>query len=518
MFRASRNWATIEKITDKMANHIACLSQQKYNGRTGLKLVGEDGMLVPHYDTILREIFCLAALALASRMKETITHAGILWDEIFTTGNSSKHDASQHNEQEDGPRTGRSSKHSKGSKDRSIFNDLTEKGLAPIHQEYGRGCLMFLVRHVSSRRDMEKLEAAGYRFAEVHQVVGSIGSSMQIKTPDLAKRLRSMSEHCEKSAILAPGVHLALFAVRARLDHCGFDVLVQKKAKNLLPTATLPLQRLEQWQLRFLDRLRGHTLSAIMRKLDSTETLSAQEGQFACNLRDAVSTLRQSLDHAIFDDATLLAKIVQAPCSTLDGNSRPATCSLIAFRLVLPIHSNLQPSQYDFSPLNFFKVRQLVYEDSPHHLEFSHLVHRELSSAMHDIPAAPSYTTSPESRKSSMSRALAKLSKAASNRRARRISGQVSTRSQERLSEVVSNHGSSLNPDDDSIFNDGQKLSSISVSPEDAVYQKLKTQQRTNQLLGGIMVSQEIVVHVREVSPRLLERLFRRRPGRVQDC
>ncbi|KND88032.1 hypothetical protein TOPH_07317 [Tolypocladium ophioglossoides CBS 100239] len=479
MFRASRNWATIEKITDKMANHIAYLSHQKYNSRTGLKLVGEDGMLVPYYDTILSELFCLAALALASRTKETLANAGILWDEIFTTGNSSKHDAS---------RTGRSSQHNKASKDRSIFNGLAEKGLAPTHQEYGRGCLMFLVRQVNCRRDMEKLEAAGYRFAEVHQVVSSILSSMQIKTPDLAEKLLSMSAHaqCKKSAMLGPGVHLGLFAVRARLDHCGFD-------------------RLEPWQTIFLDRLRGNTLAAIIRKLDGTGNLSAQEGQFACNLRDAVSALRQSLEHAIFDDATLLAKVVQAPCSTLDENSGPARCSLIAFRLVLPIHSTLQLSQYEFSPLNFFKVRQLVLEDSPHHLEFSHLVHRELSSAMHDIPAAPPCTSSPGNHTSSVSRALAKLGTAVSSHRAHGISGQVSTRSQERLSAVVSNHDSSLNPDDDSIFDDGRKLSSIRVSSEDAVDQKPKTQQRTKQLFGGIMVSQEIVVHVREASPCLLE-------------
>ncbi|POR35966.1 Uncharacterized protein TPAR_03820 [Tolypocladium paradoxum] len=485
MFRASRNWATIEKITEKMASHIAYLSHQKHNGRTGLKLVEEDGMLVPHYDTILRELFCLAALALASRTKETLVHAGILWDEMFTTGNSSKH-----TEHDDDPRARRSPQH-KASKDRSIFDGLAEKGLAPTHQEYGRGCLMFLVRHVDCRRDMEKLEASGYRFAEVYQVVGSIRSSMQIKTPDLAERLRSMSAHREKSAMLAPGIHLGLFAVRARLDHCGFDVLVQKRAKNLLPTSTVPLGRLEPLQVRFLDRLQGHTLPAIIRKLDSTEHLSAQEAQFACNLRDAASALRQSLDHAIFDDATLLARLVQAPCATLDENSGPATCSLIAFRLVLPIHATLGLSQYEFTPLSFFKIRQLVYKDSPHHLEFSHLVHRELSSAMHDVPAAPSCTTCPGSHESSISRARAKLG------RAHGIFGQVSIRSQKLLEGVVPNHGSSLDADDDSVL-DSRKPSSISVASEDTVDQKLKTQNRTKQLFGGIMVSQQIVVHVGE--------------------
>ncbi|KAF4508962.1 hypothetical protein G6O67_005280 [Ophiocordyceps sinensis] len=501
MYRASRNWASIATLTDKMAHHIGHLSQDRYNSRMRVKLVQEDGSLVQHYDHLICELFSLAALALASKMKDALVHAGTLWEEIFVTGNNTNHASPS----QLGPATpARSLWLKRTMRDRSILEGLAEKGLAPTHQQYGRGCLMFLVRHVSSRRDMDKLEAAGYRFAEVHRVVGSIQSSMQIMSPDFASSLRSMSANSNKGATLTPGAHVGMFAIRARLDHCGFDVLVQKEAKNLLPTAALPLQRLEPWQAEFVTRFRGLTPSAMVDRLNNDGAFSPRQARFACHVRDAISTLRQSLDDMAFGEATLMSQVVQAPCTAREGNNRSSTCSLITFRMVLPIHTITRPSQCEFIPLSFFRVQQLVNRDSPHHVEFSHLVHRELSSILHNVPSATSgkNPARPPSR-----RAHAWMQRLGVDRgHGRAVSLQLSARSQEHLSTGGFNPSSPRTPSDKLSFDECQTHHPPSLlSPVGRLSPTMPTvdttsQSQDKQLFGGIMVSQQIMVDIQEVT------------------
>ncbi|UNI22216.1 hypothetical protein JDV02_008125 [Purpureocillium takamizusanense] len=503
MFRASRNWNTIAAVVAKMADHIGRLSPDgNMAGRAGVRLVGDDGLLIENYDIILRELFCLAATALASRTRETLTNVGVLWDEIFTTGDSSTLGSRPMTAQ--GVGSSQAVDQTSQAKDKSIFQSLAEKGLSPTHlQEYGRGCLMFLVRQVDQKRDAENLEAAGYRFAEVHQVVGGIRSSMQVKAQDLEARLRSMSTHNEKAAMLGPGVHLGMFAVRARLDRSGFDVLAQRDARNLLPTVGMHMDHLEPWQSRFLARHRGMTVLALAQRLETMEHASTQERLFASDLRHAISALRQSLDSR-FDEATLLPREVQVPCFTCEEVPRPSTSTLIAFRIVLPIHATVESAQCEFTPLNFFKLRQLTYEGSPHHVEFSHMVHRDMSYVPQGDTARRQSTTTrgADKPKSSFSRAVDSVSHALPGRRrgGTHSSRLPSTRSQEELSRVTSHPSSVFHARDDSSFEDGHKLGSMSASS--GVEELAELQQHSaKQMFGGIMVSQEIMVDVQENRP-----------------
>lgn len=503
MYRASRNWTSIATLTDKMANHIGLLSQDRYNSRMRVKLVEEDGSLTQHYDHLICELFSLAALALANKMKDVLVHAGTLWEEIFVTGNNATHASLS---QPDPATTAGPSQLKKSIRDRSIMEGLVEKGLAPTHQQYGRGCLMFLVRHITSRRDLDKLEAAGYRFAEVRHVVGSIRSSMQIMNPDFASRLRSMSSSRNRGATLGPGVRLGMFAIRARLDHCGFDVLVQKEAKNLLPTAALPLQRLEPWQADFITRLSGLAPTAILDKLSNDEGLSPRQARFACHVRDAICTLRQSLDDIAFSEATLMSQVVQAPCTAHRGSAQPSTYSLITFRMVLPIHTVVRLQQCEFIPLSFFRVQQLVYGESPHHVEFSHLVHRELSSILHNLPSTTLHRS--QGRPSSR-RAQAWIQKIRVDRgQSRDVSLQLSARCQEQLSTTAFSPSSPHTPSDKISFDECHKSHPESISsPASRASFTTSTvdatpQSQDKQLFGGIMVSQQIMVDVQEVIQR----------------
>lgn len=391
-------------LIDPMQSHMGKLSQ---NSKLGL--VGDDGVLVSNYNTVICEMFCLAAAGLASLMKDSILDAGKLWDEILTTGgdtNSSNHR----------PRTPASAAASPSLRDDSA----SEKGLENSSTDHGRGSLMFLVRHARTNDEVERLKAEGYRFAEIHQVIGNIRSNMQILTPDLLGCLTRMAELGPSvDCGYAPGVYVGAFVLRARLDpnnSGGFDVLVQKDARHRLPALPITVQHLQECHRDYLKQLHGLTASAIIQRLSDGFTTSNNneknwdEASFSKQILQALTTLRDAfnqttgsdgLKYSPFDNAVLIPQVTQLPCRAepaskdndkeRDGGVRKtqyaSTSSLICFRLVLPIHARHTFKEYQFDPLPLFRTRQLVYPGSPQQVGFSHQIHQEvMASVLQDVP------------------------------------------------------------------------------------------------------------------------------------
>lgn len=381
MFQASRNWSNISSIVNVMIDHLARLPHLGRDvSRNGVKLVDERGELIENYDIIFKELFCAAARALAEKTKSNLTQVGILWDEILPTGTGG--DIRRHHQQQPPP-SSRRSRPSTGSDDRIA----AEKDVRPRIQELYRGSLMFLVRRVELSREVTDLEAAGYRFAPLHQVSGIIASSMQIKTNNFEGRLANMASYAQAdSARLSPGVHLGFFAVRARVGSQGFDILVRNSARHLLPSVELPVDHLEPWQLNFIRQLDGFTASRAMKALENRKQLSAQDF-FASQLLASIRQLRDDIGDEIFEEATLTAKVVQIPCRRgAISSSSPPSATLVAFKVVIPIHYPLRCSGLEFVPLSLFKAHQLAYKDSPHNLIFCRSVHREISPVLNTIP------------------------------------------------------------------------------------------------------------------------------------
>src|SRR5690554_24687 len=88
MFRASRNWSGIQPLLMGMETHLSQLPRQgrDRDARANVNLVSEHGEIMERYDVVFRELFCVAAGTLASRLKEHFTDVGVLWEEILTTG------------------------------------------------------------------------------------------------------------------------------------------------------------------------------------------------------------------------------------------------------------------------------------------------------------------------------------------------------------------------------------------------------------------------------------------------
>lgn len=455
----------------------------------------KEGHIIENYDTIFSELFCVAASALADQLNEDLVDVGILWDEILATGG---HPTA-------GSISEASTSNGSGVSAPSIkhgLDDLAEKGASPKNRN-GQGHLMFLVRRVDSGH-VDHLAAAGYCFAEPRHVSHIIRSKMQIRSSRLEEKLRGMERYA-RGTMLDPGVHVGLFAVRTQVHQMGFDVLVRKQARNLLPSIELPLDRLEPAHTEFLRRLDGMTLGSLHRRLERTNELPSRDGAFAGFLLDAIRNLRASVQEPVFDNAKLVAQVTQVPCNPPTNEARPSTCSLIAFTIMIPIHVRVDAPAHEFIPLPFFKTQQLVYKNSPHNAAFGRSVHRKISPILDS--AATEATPLPPSRLRNFVSLPGYLlfsggssrPRSSSQLRPRRTDAvKLVSASREHITLTPRNRSvSSLplyhgNGGDSELASEGKPASLVSESV------KPVRRQPPHKSFGGIMISQEVTVDVEE--------------------
>lgn len=454
----------------------------------------DDGSPIPEYDVVCCELFSLAASTLASKLRVDLIDVGVLWDEIFATGRS-QHDAHQLT---DSP----AAKHVSKLTD---SDSLAEKAEITRH-EYARGSLMVLVQHIRNRQVSEQLESAGYRFTELDQVVGIMRTSMQIKTPDLGMRLKSMAALSNSETTLSPGVHVGAFAIRARVDHTGFDVLVRRQARDLLPTVPLAMEQLEPRHVDFLNHLQNQTMVVVADRLATSSSPTTDIGKFATTLLEGIRELRRTYeDDGMFDNAVLMQQPISIPYYGKPGDSASLAATVIVFQILLPIHTATHVPKCTFIPLRFFKVRQLSQENSPYHLDFSHAVHRDMSSVLKsNATTAVRDVFSTFSRKTRQVLPLATTKKMAKRGRhhGSRAKPERST-SQSRLSPGKGED--SLHALSDSLSEYDANGSSIHDAPSTTTDMEMSPLGITNMppkqgAYGGIMVSQEIVVETAKVT------------------
>ncbi|KAI0010604.1 FAD dependent oxidoreductase-domain-containing protein [Xylariaceae sp. FL0662B] len=481
MFQASRNWKGVSSMIAGITNHLTHLSRGGRDRR--IPLTNDNGQLIENYDILFRELFCLAAANLADKMKEPLSNVGILWDEILVTGAGGSHRKRLTNIDR--------------LLERGIPEDLAEKGERWVsrQQEYGQGSLMFLARRLDNSHDVDRLEAAGFRFADVHQ----------IKTRNLGDKLMNMATFAEENTVTEPGVHLGFFGVRARVGTSGFDILVKKGARNLLPSMQIPLERLESWQTDVIRQFDRMSVPLLLQSLDALKKLSPREMLFASQITDALEALRAWIDDPIFDEAVLTSKVVQAPCRIRASSGSVNTCTMIALRLMIPIHDCIKSPKCEFIPLNFFKVHQMVYRDSPQHAAFTRYMHRELSPILKAAPVGlPQASYQQGGGANPRGNRLSSLSN--SFRRLRQPSiaiypidedgNPIPTEARARPSSNSSSHTGSTSKLWKQNSSDRQRQYD-DATPDSTAAQWTKAQGQPSSF-GGILVSQEIKVDVRQ--------------------
>ncbi|KAG4436402.1 hypothetical protein IFR05_008125 [Cadophora sp. M221] len=479
IFRTTRSWSNIHSLLPGMRSHLYNASTQRAS-RASLKaevdLGSGDGESPDDSSIILRELFCVAAADLAEQLNEPLENVGILFDQVLGTG-----------------QTKTSSKSKVLGKSRGSFNDLESDGT-------GRGQLLFLVRR-ANKREAERFAAAGYRFAEVQNVAHIITRNMQINCNDLQGRLTNMHEYSSDTNVLTPGVHLACFAIRASLRG-GFDVLTRKDARNQLPTMQLPIDKLDNWQIGYLAQLDGSSVTACLKflkeRLASPEN-TKRELSFATQLYDALVGLDEEIGDT-FADAVLIGNPISAPCYGPGGdNAKPAQAALITFRTIVPIQFRAQGLKFGFTPLNFFRTQQCVYKNSPDHARFARAIHKEFGPLVNKKRL--SIRDGDENLESASS--TGKFSR----RLTRNVRGPLDAPMKgEGVPKAHTKTLSSL------IFWNRKRSSGVARgSPKIAWDSSSEIRLVETQTFGGIMVSQEVSVDVRDFEG------FSRQKGRLDD-
>ena len=367
----------MDALIPAMRNHInhTSMSRGFRAGAVERALANDSAEPIDNYSLIFRELFCIAASDLADQLNQPLEGAGVLFDEILNTGQTTNDKAKAR---------------------RSMISDPTDTERGQVESPYfGRGQLLFLTRRLD-RREAESFQNAGFRFTGITNVVDILARSMQIKPDDLHTQLANMWDYSRNFNILEPGIHMACFAIRANVRG-SFDILVRKVARNQLPTMQMPLLSLDSWQLDYLSELNGMSVSACLKSFKTKLTLlnlAKKEQLFTAQLHDTLESLRDEINDSFFMEAALVATPVSAPCRVTQENVPPGQATLIAFRLIIPVHSRIPEKKLEFVPLSFFKMQQHVYKNSPDHNVFARKVHREFGPILN--PSRPSLSDKEE--------------------------------------------------------------------------------------------------------------------------
>ena len=313
------------------------------------------------YAYVFKELFCVAASDLAATIQVPLEKLGILFDDIMSTGTLKRANAIRCL--------------IKGSRAGDLEHAQAERDHASL--VLGRGQLLFAVRQ-ASKFDSMHLQAAGYCFTNPKNVMESLARSMQVSHQEIASRVKRMQKYVRHENTLEPGIHLACFALRPLL-HRGFDILVRKDSRNLLPTVSLPLIKLEPWQATMLAQMDNWTVTSCCERLHGRSAF-ANEGEqhFVRQLSEGIKALADEISNSFFEDARLVARPLKVPCRMDVG--KPGNAFIIAFRTITDCHElSTVNRRYEFAPLRFYICQQHTFRDSPDIYLFGRRIRREFA-------------------------------------------------------------------------------------------------------------------------------------------
>lgn len=327
------------------------------------------------YFSLFKELFCVAAQDLATLIQQPLEDIGVLFEGIMHTGTVRK-----------GARRCNFFKFTtRNNLDDSLEDHIeaAEKGRANIG--FGRGQLLFVVRRVT-RANSTHIQALGYRFASIANVIETLARSMQVTKEELLPYLETLQKHAEKERILEPGVHVACFALRP-LVHRGFEVAVRQDARNLLPTCSLALSQLERPHTDILNHMDNWTVDMCCNWLHY-KSLSSNENepQFYRHLLECITELAQQIKQPFFNEARLIARPFKIPCRVPGASHVLDYAHVITFRTIVDAHQYTSINKtFLFTPSRFFVCQQHVYRNSPGHAAFAGTIHRELAALAQNI-------------------------------------------------------------------------------------------------------------------------------------
>lgn len=358
IFKLSHCWPAVQDLLPSMTRVVRSNAKVKswpYGSRTPpgtATTAATDSPCLEKtngYETLFKQLFCVAANDLAASMHDSLENIGTLFGEILTTGTTLRR------------------VHLKVATRWKTADKIgvceAEKGGSQL--QFGRGQLLFLVRRID-KSEAARLQEIGYRFADIRYIQGALAESMETTQQELFPKLVRMRNAAGKEKLFEAGVHLACFAVRPVFRR-GFDVLVRKDAKGLLPSIQMPdYWKLNDGQLDVLKRLDGMTVSACLNKLRRMSICNSEdEIVFGHHLFNTLFKLTVKIGDPFIQEAKLTARAMTAPCPQVSSEQQLEHATIIAFRVITDVHSvgTIDP-QFEYIPSGLFLAQQHVYGGS----------------------------------------------------------------------------------------------------------------------------------------------------------
>ncbi|WEW55649.1 hypothetical protein PRK78_001082 [Emydomyces testavorans] len=342
-FRASRNWATFKQLIPGMKYHLLSDAKTKrfYPGNSGAGDGGTD--LDMDFESVFKELFCVAAQELADQLHQPLEKMGVLYDDVMITGTQSRR-AAKHNTE-----------------------DL-ESLYTP--QMLGKGQFIFTVRHLS-KEEAAHLSANGWRFAAGPQIAQNLARSMQIPPDEMLTDIENMRNYGATEKMMAPGVYLICFSLRPSVRK-GFDVLVCKDAPNLLPHVALPVSSVSQWQSDILSQMNDWPLNVCLKwlKQRGDDHGDSEMRTFCQQMYKATSELADLIESPAFGTAKFSARRIMIPCRTNGSASGTGKCIAFSFRIITSLQARTTSPNLRLTPLRLFSAQQQVYPGVIDHARF----------------------------------------------------------------------------------------------------------------------------------------------------
>jgi hypothetical protein len=130
-----------------------------------------------------------------------------------------------------------------------------------------------LVKH-ASRIEAAHLASAGYRFAELNNVFGTISRALQVDKHDVENQLGRMRGYHGPQHAFKPGVHIGFFGMRPNVQK-GFNVVVREDSTHVIPSVQLPIKSVDAAQLakqEFIMQYMGKGVNTILKELRAPAT------------------------------------------------------------------------------------------------------------------------------------------------------------------------------------------------------------------------------------------------------
>ncbi|KAL8687669.1 MAG: hypothetical protein Q9218_006223 [Villophora microphyllina] len=384
VYRASHYWPGVVGLIPQMKAHLRSTKPRKsLESDTSsqlsdqMTLTGDEGE--KNFGTRFKEHFCVAASELAEIIHEPLENLGVLFESVMSTGTVARQRKMTFSRQ----------------RSTSSPGDL-ERG--NVHPMFGRGQVLFLIRKASPQ-DAARLQAQGFNFASLTNIMSSLAQSMQVSNSELSSQLHRIQRHLFRDCMLPPGIHLGCFAIRPKL-HKGWDILVNKSKNNLLPSVPVKSESIRACEMDILKAMNNFTVPQCYLYLQDCmdKARSVDEANYVGTLHTAIDALAAQMDPSLFTNARLLARLFPVPCQNQRGSPTRAKAGLIVFRVMADAHyGNPLNGRCEFVTSRLFRAQQHVYPDSPDHgafarqihLEFARLAERQTTSPPSSGPSTP---------------------------------------------------------------------------------------------------------------------------------